>query len=109
MHAVGVAELCHGQFLVGINLDDREVSVLIHAHNLCGIARGVSIQLHLNLGGLLDNVIISEDVAALVHNHAGSEAAVRLGRPIGTAVKEAIEEILHGIVLVVWLRAALSR
>src|SRR6266446_4580592 len=97
LHAVRVAKLGGRQILVGFNLDHRKVGVFIHANDLGGVFRlRIAAQLHLDLGGLLDHVIVGENVAALVHDDPGTEAALGLRRPILAAVKEAVEEILHG-------------
>src|SRR5260221_7273017 len=55
LHAVGVAELGRRQVLVGFNLDDRQVGIFINADNFRGLLRlVVAVQLHLDLGGMLD-------------------------------------------------------
>ena len=92
--------LANGKFFGSINLDHRQVGVLIHAHNLRRVLGGIAVQLHLNLGGLFDHVIVRQDVPALVHDHAGAEAALRLGLRIGPAVKKVEEKIFAGIIRV---------
>src|SRR6266480_1519217 len=83
-------------------------SILITADNLGGIPSGLASQLDLDFCGLLDDVIVREDVAALVHDNARAQAAVRLRGTIRPAVEESVEEILHRIVLVVRLRTSLA-
>ncbi len=109
LHTVGVTELRRRKILVGFNLDHCQVGVFINADNFRGVLRLVAAaQLHLDLGGLLDDVIVGENVAALVDNHAGAEAALRLRRPVLAAVEEAVEKVLHRVVLIkLLLRAAL--
>src|SRR5437870_5542183 len=70
LHTIRIAQLCSRQFFVGVDFNHGEVGVFIRAHQLGGVPRGLAVQLHLNLGGLLDDVIVGEDVAALVHDHA---------------------------------------
>ena len=70
LHTIRIAQLCSWQFFVGVDFNHGEIGVFIRAHQLGGVPRGLAVQLHLNLGGLLDDVIVGEDVAALVHDHA---------------------------------------
>src|SRR5208283_2452798 len=107
LHAIGIPKLGEGKFFGGINLDDRKVRGVIDAHNLGDVFGRVAAQLYLNLGGLVDNVIVREDVAALVDDHTGAEAALGLRLPVGASVKEMEKEILAGIVLIIRARAAL--
>src|SRR6267154_1492212 len=100
LHAIGVAELRNGQLFIRFNFDHGEVGILIHAHNFSGVLLRAAAQLHLNLGGLLDHVIVGEDVAALVNDHAGAKAALGLRWTILAAVKETVEEVLHRVVLI---------
>ena len=79
LHAIGIAQLREREFLAGVNLDHRQVRGFIHAHHFRGVLGGVAVQLHLNLGGLFDNVVVRQDVAALVHDHAGTQAALGAG------------------------------
>ena len=75
LHAVGIAQLHGRQLAVHVDLDDRQVGFLVLAHQLRRIQRGIAVQLHLNLRGLLDHVIIRQNEALLVHDHPGTQAA----------------------------------
>ena len=107
LYSIRISKFRDGQFLVRVNLDYRQVRVLVHANNFGRVACGFSVQLHLDLRGLLDDVVVRQNVSALVHDHAGTQAAFRLRRSILAAVEESVEEILHRVILIIWLRAAL--
>src|SRR6266704_1103878 len=109
LHAVRIAQLRDGQLFVGVNLDHSQVRFFVHTHNLRGVSRGVGVQLHLNLCSLLDDVIVGEDVAALVHDDARAETAFGLRLWILATVEEAVEEVLHRIILVIRLGTAFAR
>ena len=69
LHAVGIPQLGYRQILVGIDLDHGNIRVFIQADDLGGVlVRIVAIQLHLNLRGLLDHVVVGQNVAALIDN-----------------------------------------
>ena len=99
LHAVRIAKLGNGKFLVQINLDNGQIRVVVGADNLRGVACGVVVELDLNFRGVFDDVIVGENVASLINDDAGAEAAFRLRRSVLTAVEEAIEEVLHGVVV----------
>jgi hypothetical protein len=81
-------------------VDHRQVRILVYANNFRGVLVRIAVQLHLNLGGLLDHVIVGQDVAALVDNYARAEATLRLRRCILASVEKPVEEVLHRVVLV---------
>jgi hypothetical protein len=66
------------------------------------------VELHLNLGRLFHHVIVRQHIPALIHDHAGTQAALRLRRGILPPVEKSVEEILHRVVLIVSLALALA-
>ena len=109
LHAVGVSKLRRRQFLVRFNLDYRQVRIFIDAHDLRRIVRRVPVQLHLDFRRLLYHMVVGQDVPALVHDYTGTKTALRLRRSVLSPIEETVEEILHRVVLIVGLRAALLR
>ena len=106
LHAIGIAQFRRRQIPTGVNLYNRQIRVLIDAHNLRRIFLGFVIQLHLNLGGLIHHVIVGQNISALVHDDARAQAAFRLGRRIlpALSLEKAVKEILHRIVVLIVIR-----
>jgi hypothetical protein len=52
------------------NLDDGKVSLFIRADDFRRVRRLFAIQGNLDLGSLVHDVIIGEDVSLFVHDHA---------------------------------------
>ena len=96
LHAIGIAELGDGEVVVGFNFDDGEVGIFVEADDARTVFGGIAVERDLNLGGLVDYVIVGEDEAFFVHDHAGAQAAFRVGAVV-RRVKKAIEEIMEGI------------
>jgi len=88
------------EFFAGIDLNDGEVGIVIDANHLGGVLRGVTADLDLDLGGLIDNVIVGENVAGLVENNARAQTALSLGLRLtaGPSVEEMKEEVFARIV-----------
>src|SRR5581483_7831312 len=57
LHAIGIAELGGGEISAGVNFNDGEVGIFVRSDNLRDVLVGVSVELDLNLGGLLNHVI----------------------------------------------------
>ena len=74
----------------------RQVGVRITAHHLGHRAAAVG-QLHLDAGGIGDHVVVGDDVAALVHDHARAQRALHAllkARPV--LAKQPLERVgLH--------------
>ena len=105
--AVGVAHLDGRQARGGIDLDNGDVSFGVDADNVgraAVVGRIVAVggELHVDLVGFVDDVVVGDDVAAGVHDEAGAERLVLVGG-VGAviaahstlAAEEAIEEVLH--------------
>ena len=88
------------QLFTGINLDHREVGIFIDANHLGRVLRGVTADLDLDLRGLIDNVIVGEDIAGLVENDAGAQATFGLRLPLtaGPSIEEMKKEVFARIV-----------
>ncbi len=76
---IGAAERRHGEG-TEIDLQDRKVRVGIAADNM-GIRYPAVLELHPHRFGVGNDVMIGDDVAALVHDHPGAQAALD-SRPI---------------------------
>ena len=95
----------------GIDFDDRDIGVRIDANDLRGAAVvggivGVGRELDENFVGLVDNVIVGDDVAARIDDEAGAKrftntAAIQAAAIIRTlrrGRRKAIEEVLEVVV-----------
>ncbi len=80
LSAVGVAELDGGKRLLGVDLDDGDIGVLIDPDYggwtawIAGVI-GIAGELDVDLVGLIDDVIVGDDVAAGIDDEAGAEGA----------------------------------
>ena len=118
IHRVRVAEFCCGEWVIHLNLDDRQVSFWIGSNHLRIVldARRIAVQFHPNPVCLIDYVLISNDVALGIDNHSRSQRV--LGRAAATAertstlsAKEAIKKVLKRIAILIvrYLLAATPR
>ena len=88
LRAVGVAELDGGQGLCGVDLDDGDVGVCVDADDrggtaVIGCVVGIGGELDVDLVGLVDDVVVGDDVAARIDDEAGAEGlalAAAVGR-----------------------------
>ena len=102
---VGVAHLDGGQRRAGVDLDDREIGGLIDADDVRRTAQvlrvGIGGELDVDLVGLVDHVIVGDDVALGIDDEAGAERLLHLAvvaaiLPSGSlAAEEAVEEVLE--------------
>ena len=102
---VRIAHLHRGQRLGGGDLHHRQIRILIHADYLAHAALkafGVGGKLHVNPIRLLHHVIVSNDVAAGIHDEAGAERLTHLvtlfAAAMALAAKEPVEEVLKILV-----------
>ena len=87
-----VAEFDGGKRLVAFHLDERHIGGGVSADQL-GIELAAIRQLHGNLGTVIDDVVVGDDVARLVDDEAGSDADGFLRHP---ALAKALEELAEG-------------
>ncbi len=111
--AVGVAELDRGQRLRRVDLDDGDVGLGVDADDVggtavLGVAVGIGGELDVDLVGLVDDVVVGDDVAARIDDEAGAEGLALAAALVAViaalaalAAEEAVEEVLH--VALVWL------
>ena len=112
VHAVGVAQLGSGQRLLGVDLDHREIGFRIGADHRRSVGHGLGIahQVDANLVSLVDHVIVGEDVALGIDDHARAQRALahigraaELAAALTTAARlsaeEAVKEILEGTIV----------
>src|SRR5712671_1773900 len=90
-----------------IDLDDGKIGFFVRTDHLGGIGHLFAVQRHLNLGGLVHNVIVREDVSLFVDNHARPQTPLGSGSLV-RKIKEAIEEVLKGLLVLVILGAHLA-
>ena len=104
LRVVGVAQLDGRQRRAGVNLDDRQVGGLIEANHVRRPAHilvvGIGGQLDVNLVGLLDHVIVGDDVALGIDDEARAQRFANLVLVPASLVRhlaaeEAIEEVLE--------------
>ncbi len=101
---VGVADVERGELLAGVDLQNGQVELGICADQLSRIFGSVAGQGHLYAGGVLDHVVVGENVAVAVHDEARAEAlgAPRLLRHVRHHVAERVH-IAERILAVEWL------
>jgi hypothetical protein len=73
-NGVGVADVDRRELLAGVDLQDCEIQLGVGADQLGGVLRLVAGQRHLNADGVLDDVVVGQDVAVVVHDKAGAQA-----------------------------------
>ncbi len=103
LDTIGIPELCHWQFLGWLDLNHRQIGFFIHADDFRVVFGGFAVQLHLNFGGLIHDVIVGENESLAVHDHAGTETALRGCGSIRPSIKKTVEKVLHGIIRIVGL------
>ncbi len=115
LRLVGVAELHGRQSRAGVDLDHGEVGGLVDADDARRAAEvlrvGIGGELDVDLVGLLDDVIVGDDVALGVDDEAGAErladlavvAAILIGH---LAAEESVEEVLEVILTLLVIVAA---
>ncbi len=94
-----------GRFVAGVNLDHREIGVFVDADHARVVVARIAVEAHLNLGGVVDHVVVREDEALLIDDHARTQAALGVRRVIGR-IEEAVEEILEWVAAVITTAAA---
>ena len=105
LRGVGVAQLHGRQRRAGIDLDDRQVGGLVDADHARRTAQilgvGIGGELDVNLVGLLDHVIVGDDVALGIDDEARAQRLLHsaalvaaLGRG-NLAAEEAVEKVLE--------------
>src|SRR5215472_13816317 len=106
---VAVAQLDGGQGGIGVDLDDGEVGGLVDADDARRAAEvlgvGVGGELDVDLVGLVDDVVVGDDVALGVDDETGAEGLADLVIAVialvgDLAAEEAVEEVLEAGVLV---------
>ena len=105
LRAVGIAELYGGQRMVGLDLQHGDVGCLVGADNSGETALHESVvrvgrEPDPYLVGLVDHMVIGDDVAAGVNDKSGAERLLLLATCIwaahsGAASEEVFEEVLE--------------
>ena len=96
LDGIRIPQFCRRQVLAGVNLDDRQVRPDIGADKF-RVILGLVVQDHLDLVGLIDDVVVGQDVAGPVEDETAPET-LRLTRGIVPAASaEEIEEIIERI------------
>ncbi len=76
--------------VAGIDLQHRQIGQAVGADQQRFVAAAV-LQHYGNLLGVFDHVAVGDDIAALVHDHAGAER-----QHVGGAVQVAVVDVHHG-------------
>jgi hypothetical protein len=106
-HLGGIAELDIRQGLVALDLEQREIGLLVAAHQL-GLELAPVGQRDGDLVGLAGDMVVGDDPAGRVDDEAGADRLCLLGRTIGAHVghaalaellHEALHELLHLLLL----------
>src|SRR5271165_4388525 len=120
-HGVRIAQLGGRQRLLSVNLDDRQIGFLVHADYGGVIHHGLGVvhQLHADAISLLHHMVVGNDVTLGVDDDSGTEGALThvshtaigaaLATLAGLPAKEAVKEILEGIVFVATTTLAVVR
>ena len=96
---VRIAELDGNQVRGAVDLDERDIRLRIAADDL-GLELLAGVELDDDLVGVLDDVVVGENVAGGVDDEPGAEA-LRLEGPAGIAEEalEGAEEVVEGVLL----------
>ncbi len=104
LRGVGVAQLDGGQWGTGLDLDDRQIGGLVGADDARRAAQVLCVrigrELDVNLVGLLNHVIVGNDVSLWIDNEARAkrlpDGAIIPAFLVGhLAAEEAVEEVLE--------------
>src|ERR1700680_2694399 len=98
LNGFGIAQLSRGQIMPYIDLYNGEIGLLVDTNYLGGIGSCIAIQHDLDLGGLVHNVIVRENVTLFVDNHARAQTALSGGSLVGK-IKKAIKKILKWLLV----------
>ena len=109
LHSFGVTQFRKRQFLAGVNLDDRQVGVLVHANTFPGVLGGVTSLSSPEFWWPDDHVVVGKDAALVSTITPEPRLLSAWGCPLsGLAVEKVEEEILTRIILVTLTLAMLS-
>src|SRR5579862_338655 len=81
-----------------VNLNHRKVCLVVDPDDFGGVRCGIPVKRHLNLGGLIHDMVVRQDVTLFVDNDAGTETSLGSWPLIGE-IEEAIEEVLERLLL----------
>ena len=96
VHAGGIPQLHNWEIAVRLNFDYRQICLLINADHLGRVKGWFRIQLYLDLGRLLDHVIVRQYEAFFIDDNSGPQAPLRL-RPLVRRIEKTVEEIMKRI------------
>ena len=106
LNGFGIAKLRKGQVVAHFNFQNRQIGFFVDAHDLGRVLCLFPLQRDLNFCGSIDDVIVRQDEALLVDDHAGAQAALRR-RPLIRKIEEAVEKVLERLlILLVVIRRA---
>src|ERR1043166_443510 len=78
--------------MIRLNLDNGNVGFRISTNQLCIVELRVVENLHFDLVGAADDVIVRQNVALRVNQHSGTKAALLEVRRIATATERSLVE-----------------
>ena len=82
------------------NFQDRQIGLFVDPNDLGGVLGLFPVQRDLNLGGLIHDVIVRQDEALLVDDHARAQAALGL-RALIRKIEEAVEKVLKRLLVLI--------
>ena len=96
---------------MGVDLDDREVSLAVHANQPSLIFSLISMQLHFDPVDAIHHMVVGDDVTVLIHDKSGTGllAALALRRAIAAArtAEETMEQVARIVVAIIVAGGAL--
>ena len=100
LHGIGIAKLRVGQIVAHFNFQNRQIGLFVNPDDLGGVLCLVPIQCDLNLGGLIDDVIVRQNKTLLIDDHARAQAAFGR-RAFVRKIEEAVEKVLERLLILV--------
>src|SRR5437868_4708559 len=102
IHRVRISEFRNRKLMIYLNLDNSQVGFSVGADHLRVVlhSRRIAIELHPNPICLINHVLIGNDVALGIDNHARSQRMLRRASTLTTewastlSAKEAVKEVL---------------
>src|ERR1043166_1390900 len=108
LNCIGIPDLRGYQILLAEDANHGEVRRLIDADYLGFILHRIVGEFHLDSVGLVDHVIVRQDVTVIVHHYSGTRRRASglsaLGHPVSTEriAEKAVKEIVHAAVTVLF-------
>ena len=113
LHRIGIADLSRDNVGLPLDADHRQIGLVVHADDFGVIGGRIAGEFHFDGVGLIDHVVIRQDVTGAVHYNAGTQrlAALRARhfRPATEGVAEELEKLLESVAAVAVAVALVAR